>query len=115
MLDIDAEFRKGILFVRLHGSLDKNTCTFLDAYLEPMISKKDVRYVVFNFDNLRDIDMAGINALLKYNTNLLKNEGKAVICNLKNEIVKWRINNSRMLNYMFETSNELSAINIINM
>ena len=115
MLDINMEFRKGILFVRLSGILSDDTCKQLDKSLEEMVREMSIKYVVFNIEDLIYIDIEGINALLIYDSNLKKNGGKALVCGIKNGLVKYRVENSKMLDYMFETSNELGAINVINM
>ncbi len=115
MLYINMEFRKGILFVRLDGVLSDKTCIKLDDNLEKMVSEVNIRFIVFNVQELKYIDLMGIKALLKYNNNLNRNGGKALICGIDNDLVKYRVENSTMLDYMFETSDELSAINVINM
>ena len=106
MLDINFEFRKGVLFIRLGGILDRNTVHKLKTEVTEMIRDNGIRNVVFNLSNLKSIDMKGINNLL-YNYEL--------ICGIDNPMVRHRINNTRLLKYMMETSNELSAINIINL
>jgi anti-anti-sigma factor len=115
MLDIDIEFRKGILFVRLGGRLDENSSLKLNKELIPIIKDNGIRYVVFNMEHLEYIDLEGIETL-KYNYKvILENKGQTLVCGLKPGIVKLRINNSRLLNYMYETSNEIAAFNIINL
>ena len=115
MLDINTEFRKGILFIRLDGVLNKTTVDKLNKEATDIVKNTGISNVVFNLENLKSIDIKGINALL-YNYEITNsNNGKALICNLKNELVKHRINNSRLLKYMYETSDELSAINMINL
>jgi len=115
MLKINMEYRKGILFVRLEGELNKDTSFKIEEEIGKMLSEGGIKYLVFNIENLRSIDMEGINAMLKNNDIVCKNQGKAFVCGLKNELVKLRIVNSRLLNYMSETSNELGAFNIINL
>lgn len=115
MLDIDKQFYKGILFVRLSGVLDKNTTSKLKEQVSKIIKNNGIRNIVFNITNLSSIDCYGINALL-YNYEISRdNNGNTLICGLKDDAVKRRIENSRLLNYMYETSNELSAINVINL
>ncbi len=114
MLKVNIEFRKGILFVRLKGSLNNSTCFKLDDNLKELVNKVAIKYIVFNIEELVDIDLEGISNLLSYNLILKGNGGKALVCGLKNDLVKYKINNSRMLNYMFEVSDELGAINVIN-
>jgi len=59
--------------------------------------------------------MKGINALL-YNYEIVKaNNGYGCLCGINNSLVRQRIQNSRLLKYMHETSDEIGAINIINL
>ena len=115
LLEIDKQFYKGILFVRLSGELSKKTIDKLKADVSTIIKNNGIRNIVFNISNLSLIDCYGINALL-YNYELCRdNKGNTLICGFKDNVVRKRIENSRLLNYMFETSNELSAINVINL
>lgn len=115
MLDINIEFRKGILFVRLSGELNKNTVGKLDEEVTSLIKDNGIRNIVFNIVELKSIDIKGINALL-YNYEIIKNnKGKGCVCGINNTLVSHRIKNSRLLQYMYETSDELGAFNIINL
>lgn len=113
MLDINYEIRKGILFIRLCGVLNKNTVGKLQNEVTDMIKDNGIRNVVFNLKELESIDIKGINNLL-YNYEIChNNKGKSLICGIDNSLVRHRINNTRLLKYMIETSDELSAFNII--
>lgn len=115
MLGINLEFHKGILFVRLDGILDKNTVDKLDNEVTHLIKENGIRNIVFNISNLNSIDCDGINRLLNNYKICKLNKGKSLICGLNNGLVKQRINNSRLLKYMYETSDELSAVDVINL
>lgn len=115
MLDINMEFRKGILFVRLNGDFSADNCKILDKQLMPLISNNEIRFITFNITGLDNIDLNGINTILKYNKLLSKINGKATICGVDNDVVKVRVHNSKVPYYMFETSDELGAINYINL
>lgn len=115
MLDINYEFRKGVLFIRLSGVLNRNTVNKLQNEVTDMIKDNGIRNVVFNLSNLDSIDMKGINNLL-YNYELChSHKGISLICGIENSLVRHRIDNTRLLKYMMETSDELSALNIINL
>ena len=97
MLDINFEFRKGVLFIRLIGKLDRNTVSKLKTEVTDMIKDNGIRNVVFNLSSLESIDMKGINSLL-YNYELCRNnKGRTLICGIDNPLVKHRINNTRLL------------------
>ncbi|NLL44145.1 MAG: anti-sigma factor antagonist [Mollicutes bacterium] len=115
MLEITTEFRKGVLFVRLSGELTKQTVDKLNKEVTSLIKDNGIRNIVFNIKDLNMIDIKGINALL-YNYELSKaNNGKVCVCGIKNPLVSQRIRNSRLLKYMYESSDELGAFNIINL
>ena len=115
LLDIDIEFTKGILFIRLNGVLDKSTISQFKNDVNNLIMENGIRNIVFNISGLQSIECYGINALLNNYEVCKNNNGKSLVCGLNNNLVKHRINNSRLLKYMYETSDELSAINIINL
>ena len=114
MLNIIVEFRKGILFVRLEGELTKKTYLKLDQEVTSLIKDNGIRNVVFNIENLTKIDIKGINSLY-YNYEICNyNNGKIMVCGLKDDKIKNRFKHSRLLNYMYEISDELAAIDIFN-
>lgn len=115
MLDINMEFRKGILFVRLGGDLSVNTYEQLDESLQRLVNNNNVRFITFNIAELTSIDSEGINTILKYSDALSRLSGKAFICYLDNDSIKNKINNSIIPYYMFEIKDELAAINYINL
>ena len=63
MLDIDIEFRKGIVFIRLSGILNKTTVSKLNDEVTDMIRDNGIRNVIFNISEVTYIDIKGINTL----------------------------------------------------
>ncbi|MFA5603265.1 MAG: STAS domain-containing protein [Bacilli bacterium] len=115
ILEIDTQCQKGVFFVRLKGELTKNTVDKLQDEVTSLVKDNGIRNVVFNINELNTIDMKGINALL-HNYELIKsNNGYGCVCGISNTLVKHRISNSRLLKYMYETSDEMGALNIINL
>lgn len=113
MLEINMEFRKGILFIRLNGILDKTTVTKLHEEVTDIVKENGIRNIVFNIEQLTHIDITGINELL-YNYKLCqKNNGKSLLCGIQHEQVKNKINKSHILKYMNEIHDELSAFKMI--
>ena len=113
MLNVGTEFRKGILFVRLKGHLNKNTIDKLNKKVTYIVKDTGIRNIVFNFSNLKSIDIKGINTLF-YNYELCKNnDGKSLMCG-SNESIKAKLKRSRLMNYIYETTDELSAMRILN-
>lgn len=114
MLNVTTEFRKGILFVRLKGHLNKDTVYKLNKKVTDVVKKSGIRNIVFNFSNLKSIDIKGINTIF-YNYELCKNnDGKSLMCG-NNDRIRSKLKRSRLVNYVYETSDELSAIRILNL
>ena len=114
MLNVGTEFRKGILFVRLKGHLNKDTVNKLNKRVTNIVKENGIRNIVFNFTNLKSIDIKGINAIF-YNYELCKNnEGMSMFCG-NNERIKDKLKKSRLINYIYETKDELNAIRILNL
>lgn len=103
MLKINMEFRKGILFVRLKGVLNKNTGHELNNYLTPLIIEKGIKYLVINLGYLTSANKYGIKSLEKHINETKENDGYTLICNSKIKNSKFKI-----------IDNELTALKIIN-
>lgn len=110
MLEITKEFRKGILFVRLKGILDKYTVAYLNKEVTKVVADMQFHNVVFNVEGLTSIDMDGIYALL-YNYNLCKdNNGVSLLCGV-NKSIKNIVNHN--LSFIFQIKDEEKAINMV--
>jgi len=114
MLNVGTEFRKGILFVRLKGHLNKDTINKLNKKVTKIVKENGIRNIVFNFTNLKSIDIKGINTIF-YNYELCRNnEGTSMFCG-NNDNIRNKLKKSRLINYVYETKDELSAIRIMNL
>lgn len=113
MLEIKTEFRRGIFFVRLEGSLVKNTVNLLEKEVTNLIESNGFKNIVFNVEKLNYIDLKGINALFYNYEKLNKNKIKLMMCGINNENVKNKLKKSRILNYMHEISDEFEAFNLV--
>ena len=114
MLNVGTEFRKGILFVRLKGHLNKDTIDKLNKRVTKVVKENGIRNIVFNFSNLKSIDVKGINAIF-YNYELCKQyEGQSLFCG-NNDNIRKKLKKSRLINYVYETSNELTALKLLNL
>lgn len=113
MLDIDMEFRRGILFIRLKGELTKKTILKMNDEVTSLIKENGIKNFVFNISELNNIDMKGISSLY-YNYELSKNfAGNSYLCGLQSKIVKDKIKKSHLLNYMLELNSELDALSLM--
>jgi len=115
VLEINMEFHKGVLFIRLEGSLNKNTVDKLKYEVTSFIKENGIRNIVYNISKIQEIDCYGINALINNYTICRENNGQALVCGMNDEIVRYRIKNSELLNYMYEAADELNALDIINL
>lgn len=113
MLDVNFEFRRGILFIRLSGELTKNTIIDFDNAVTTLIRDNGIRNVVFNVSNLFRIDLKGVSRLF-YNYELCKrNRGVSLLCCVHNSNIHEKIEGTRLFQYMVDLNDELSAFNFI--
>lgn len=110
MLDIDIEPRYGVLFVRLSGTLNENNSQSLRE-VDNLLTQVGIRNVVFNIQNLEDIDSNGKKALL--NSCTLCKNGSILICTKENEEITEKI--SFLLDKIGIVEDELSALRKINL
>lgn len=72
MLNTNIEFRKGVLFIRLNGVLDKNTMNELDDTYNLIVDNR-INNIVFNINEIVKIDKFGINKLFRIYKSVVKN------------------------------------------
>lgn len=109
MLEIDMEFRKGILFVRLNGNLTKDTVPILRKEVTKIIQDYEILNVVFNLEMLKEIDREGMESLLKHYELANKIHGKTIVCGITDTDLKKRMKQGKVFQYLYETSDELTA------
>lgn len=113
MLNINMEFIRGMLFVRLEGILDSNTYTKLSDCLDTMIHEKGLKYFVINLANLEYIDENGIESLIARYFDVILHDGKLVICGYNDKLNK-NLELDNAFNQIESTNNELGALKLIN-
>lgn len=113
MLNIDMEFKKGILFIRLEGILNKNTKDKFNNEVVALVLKDGIKMIVVNLDRVISIDYEGIKCLMDLNKIVDDNNGRATICSLTNNEVKSYIRESNCSNLYYEASNELTALGVM--
>lgn len=113
MLEINLEFVRGMLFVRLDGVLDEYTYTKLSDCLDMMIHEKGLKYFVINLENLDTIDESGLQAIIDRYFDVTLHDGKLVICGYHNQF-----HNNLEIDHIFDKiekiPNELGALQLIN-
>jgi len=115
MLDINIEFRKGILFIRLEGILNYETVYKLNEEVLNTIKTNGIKFIVFNLENLCSIDLEGIKAIMNHYNTINSYNGLGLICGITSNIVKKIIKENNVLSYLKETTNELSALKLIDL
>lgn len=111
MLKISKEFRKGILFLRLKGVLNKNTINILQDEVTNIIEKVGIYNIVFNLSSLEQIDIEGVKKLFMLYNLCRKNDGISMLCGVSKSLNK--VLNSNKISYMFQIKNELDAIRLV--
>ena len=107
-LKMNLEYSRGILFVRLEGKLIRGTSYKINNYLIPVLLKHKIKYLVYNFYNLKDIDESGIDALLNTKTAIKSNKGIIYLCEV-NKMLNKKIHKLKIK----RTASELSAFEVI--
>jgi anti-anti-sigma factor len=114
MLDISLEFVRGMLFVRLEGVLDSNTCSKLSDCLDTMIHEKELKYFVINLEYLDYIDESGLQSIIDRYFDVALHDGKLVVCGYNNQFKK-NLEIENVFDQIERTSNELGALKLINL
>lgn len=110
MLDIDMEFKQGILLVRLKGILNGDTVGLLKKDLEMVIKNNGIRYVLLNLKKLSYVDMYGLEAIKQSYKKIVDNEGKLIICGIN----KLFDQNNFLTDNLYQVNEEVTAYEIIN-
>ena len=88
-MKLDMEYKDGILFVRLNGSLTKNHRFRINNYLVSVLKKHKIKYLVCNLKEINDIDIMGIESLLNLKCVMKTNKGKMLLCGLHSRIAQY--------------------------
>lgn len=108
MLTINMEIRKGILFIRLKGTLNKNTVKYLKEEVTNLLKDNGIRNILFNLEQLNSIDKYGIKELDNDLKICKNNRGISLLCGINQNIIK-KINCLKE----YEIKNELEALQLI--
>jgi len=111
MLKIDIEYKKGILFVRLIGDVNKSTIKDMDI-VDNMIKKAGIKYLLINLEKVAIIREDYISMMISKYKSLIGDDGKLVICGYYNPM-KLSINTKKN-EKVYLSGKEISAFNIIN-
>lgn len=110
MLKIKMEFKKGILFIRLEGILNKKTTQLFDSEVLGVVLVNKLKYIVVNLDQVYAIDQSGVDSLKELNDIVYNFDGVGALCSLTNANVKKQIKEYDYNNDFYEFDNELNAL-----
>lgn len=110
MLDIDMQFKHGILVVRLKGILNGDTTSLLKSDLEMVIKDNGIKYVLLNLKKLSYIDNYGFEAIKKSYEQIVNNKGKLILCGID----KLFNNNQILTDNLYQVNEEVTAYEIVN-
>lgn len=102
MHDVNIEFNRGVLFVRISGILDKTNENSIMEKVLKIIKEGGIKNLVFNIQNLK---VDGSVSIFDECKNVIEeNNGKMILCSDNN--MKYR--------YVEKAKNELEALRMIN-
>lgn len=84
---MDLEYKSGILFIRLEGKLTKKSVHKIYNYINPVLVKHKIKYVIYNLQKLILIDEYGTDAILSSKCKVKNNKGKIYLCNVSDELL----------------------------
>lgn len=113
MLNIDIEFRRGVLFIRLFGNLIDTTKKKLKDEVINLINRSGITNIVINLENINNIDQSGLDMLWTLKSLIEAKNGRIILCNMPREIEQ-SFNKDKAKIYLFESKNELTALNTFN-
>lgn len=111
MLKIEFEFKRGILFVRLIGELNKSTASKLKI-IDDTIRKAGIKYLLINLEKTTIINNNELNNMVERYKMLIGKDGRLLICGYYSPL-KLNIKQGE-LNKICLSEREISAFNIIN-
>ncbi len=80
MLKMDLEYERGVLLVRLKGSLKRRYVYKINNYLVPVLKKHLIKNVIINLKKVSELDEAGVDAILYIKCTLKRTKGKLYLC-----------------------------------
>ena len=109
MLNIDTVYKRGILFVKMYGVINKKNKYKIEDVLDSAINKAGIKYLLLNFDNIYYINVDISRMISKWNNVLKREDGKIFICgnnNVKEMIINFD-------NGIKDADDEISAFSMV--
>ena len=95
-MDIDIDYKKGILFIRIIGNFIRSNISKFEERIIPIILELTAKKVSINLSNI-------VN---RFN-------GKVAICDINNDVNNY-IKSSDVFDYCFKSKNEESVVGVLN-
>ena len=111
MLDLNVQFIKGILIIRVKGNLTNDTSYILENSFNKVLKKSDSKYILLNLKDVEIIDKEGIRTVKRCFYKILKNGGKFMIYGM-DEKFKDDVKNNMNL---YQINDERTAHRIVNL
>ena len=110
MFETNIEYKKGVLFVRISGSLDKTNSNKLRKDVIPLILENGFKYVVLNLNNVDVLDNYGIDVIDEINDAVLRFNGKTTLIDSKK--IESKIKGTLIDNILYKVKNERTALGV---
>ena len=110
MLETNIEYKRGVLFIRISGSLDKENSNKLKKEVIPLILENGFKYVVLNLNGVNILNEDGIKALDDINNAVLKFNGKTTL--IDNKKTEEKIKGTLIYNVLYKVKNERMALGV---
>ena len=108
MLDVNFEFVRGILFVRLEGKINHDSTSSVKNSLTEIIKKGGIKYLVFNVSNA--VLEERVSLFDDCNEQIKNNGGKMYMCGLNSKLENIISNN---IDNVTNTIDEISVLRMI--
>ena len=108
-MDIDIDYKKGILFIRIIGNFIRSNISKFEERIIPIILELTAKKVSINLSNIIMIDNYGLESFIKISNIVNRFNGKVAICDINNYI-----KSSDVFDYCFKSKNEESVVGVLN-
>ena len=112
VLDVEMEFQRGILFIRLKGILDPSTRSKLQEAIHIAVHQVGVKYLMLNCEKLYSIDNESLDMIFRGCLELFEKKGKLLACGF-NDYVRLKVEQSKLDSFVYKTENEMKAVQLV--
>lgn len=88
MLEYNFIFKKGILFIRLRGEINKITSKIIKEEIDPLIEENGIKNVVLNVSGINSIDNYGIATIYESYQKMNSKNSNISLCSIPLDLRK---------------------------